>query len=166
SEDGVFLSRDGADNWKQLPAPVNGAQVWSLALSGKHLVAGLCPAGIVHSSDGGETWQRGETYMERDCPRIRHTRVTSLLFDPDNPDRLWAGVEIDGVHTSSDGGRSWKRIGEGLSSADIHGLASVPLPGGSRRLLATTNRDLNLSEDGGQSWQPVGIGKSLPWLYC
>lgn len=162
SEEGVFVSRDGADNWSRLPAPVQGRRVWSLQVQGCRLLAGTSPAGIVRSEDGGTTWTQTQTSMQPDCPRIRHTRVTSIVGDPDNPDRLWAGVEIDGVHRSLDGGKSWTRIGEGLSSQDIHALAVLP---GEGRLLATTNRDLNVSEDGGVTWKPWGIDRVVKWPY-
>jgi photosystem II stability/assembly factor-like uncharacterized protein len=105
--------------------------------------------------------------MAPDCPRILHTRVTSLLGDPENPDRLWAGVEIDGVHRSDDGGQSWRPVGTGLSSRDIHALVLVPGPdgGAGRRLLASTNNDLNRSDDDGETWRPLGVGRTLPWSY-
>jgi photosystem II stability/assembly factor-like uncharacterized protein len=88
------------------------------------------------------------------------------LSDPENPDLLWAGVEIDGIHASRDGGRTWAPVGTGLSSRDIHALAAAPGPGGARRLLAATNNDLNLSDDGGATWRPLDMGRVLPWPYC
>src|SRR5262245_49710984 len=33
SEQGVFVSTDGADNWSQADGPIQGRQVWSLCLS-------------------------------------------------------------------------------------------------------------------------------------
>ena len=61
--------------------------------------------------DGGRTWTEATARMVRECPRILHTRVTCLVADPDDPNTLWAGVEIDGVHRSRDGGRTWQPIG-------------------------------------------------------
>jgi photosystem II stability/assembly factor-like uncharacterized protein len=170
SELGVFVSRDGADNWEGLAAPLAGGQVWSLSLgpgAPLRILAGTCPAGVVRSEDGGRTWAAAETCMVKDCPRILHTRVTTLLSDPRDPQVLWAGVEIDGVHRSRDGGKSWAPVGSGLSSRDIHALALVPGGnGGPARLIATTNNDTNISADGGETWRPLSIGRSLPWPYC
>ena len=45
-------------------------------------------------------------------------------------------------------------------------MAIVPGIGKPKRLLASTNNDLNLSIDGGETWQPQNIGKWLPWSYC
>jgi photosystem II stability/assembly factor-like uncharacterized protein len=168
SEQGLFVSRDGAENWTRLDAPLAGLQVWSLWVSPQRpelLVAGTCPSRLFRSDDGGKTWTEPATTMRKDCPRIMWTRVTSLLGDPANPDQLWAGVEIDGVHHSRDGGRSWQPLGTGLSSQDIHALVIVP-NGRGRRMLAATNNDLNVSTDDGATWRPLEIGKSLPWSYC
>jgi photosystem II stability/assembly factor-like uncharacterized protein len=170
SELGVFVSTDGADSWRRLPAPLDGLEVWSLWVAPRRpevILAGTRPARVFRSEDAGRTWAESSTHMERDCPRILHTRVTTLLGDPDDPSRLWAGVEIDGVHHSRDGGRSWEPVGTGLSSRDIHALALVPGAGGEpRRILAATNNDLNRSDDDGRTWQPLGVGQFLPWSYC
>jgi photosystem II stability/assembly factor-like uncharacterized protein len=170
SELGVFVSRDSADNWSSLEAPLAGRQVWSLCLGAGaplRIVAGTCPAGVVVSEDAGQSWAEPPTRMVKDCPRIMHTRVTALLGDASDPNLLWAGVEIDGLHVSRDGGRSWSPLGSGLSSRDIHALALVPgTNGGPRRLIATTNNDTNVSVDDGATWQPLSVGRALPWPYC
>jgi photosystem II stability/assembly factor-like uncharacterized protein len=160
NECGVWVSRDRAENWSCL-LPLDGASVWSLHVRGRRIVAGTCPSRLFLSDDGGSTWSEANATMVRDCPRIRHTRVTCVTADPDDPDRLWAGVEIDGLHHSADGGRSWRpRSGEGLTSRDIHAVAVMP--GG--RMLVTTNNDLNGSDDG-QTWRAANMDAVLPWKY-
>ncbi|MHB1425361.1 MAG: WD40/YVTN/BNR-like repeat-containing protein [Gemmataceae bacterium] len=170
SELGLFVSTNGADSWTKLPAPLDGLQVWSLWIAPRRpevLIAGTCPSRLFHSEDGGHTWSEAAARLERECPRLFWTRVTCILGDPDDPDHLWAGVEIDGVHHSRDGGRIWQAIGSGLSSRDIHALVLVPAQGGRpRRLLAATNNDLNVSEDDGATWLPLHIGEAMPWSYC
>jgi photosystem II stability/assembly factor-like uncharacterized protein len=90
--------------------------------------------------------------------------VTCILADPTDEKVIWAGIEIDGIRRSADGGRSWENLGEGLSSPDIHGL--VVLPGPPKTLLASTNNDLNLSVDEGRTWQPQNVKAQFPWAYC
>ena len=74
-------------------------------------------------------------------------------------------MEIDGVYRSRDTGRTWQKIGQGLSSLDIHALAIVPDKNGKKRVLASTNNDVNLSTDEGETWQPLRLGQSLPCPY-
>src|SRR5439155_11978571 len=48
---------------------------------------------------------------------------------------------------------------------DIHALAIVAGNGQEKRLLASTNNDVNLSTDDGETWQPLRLGGALPWSY-
>jgi photosystem II stability/assembly factor-like uncharacterized protein len=169
SEQGLFRSTDGAGKWSRVESPLNGLQIWSLLLVPHNpdiILAGTCPSRLFRSEDAGRTWTEVASHFVQECPRIMHTRITTLVADPDDRDTLWAGVEIDGVHRSRDGGRTWQKVGTGLSSQDIHGLAIVP---GRRdrpkRLLASTNNDLNLSTDDGETWKPFKLGQSMPRSY-
>ncbi len=169
SEQGLFRSSDGASNWTRVESPLEGLQIWSLLLlphAPDVIVAGTCPSRLFRSEDGGRTWMEPALHCPRECPRIMHTRVTTLCADPIEPDTVWAGVEIGGVHRSCDRGRTWQALGRGLSSLDIHSLAIVPVNGQHKRMLASTNNDLNASTDNGESWQPLRIGQALPWSYC
>jgi photosystem II stability/assembly factor-like uncharacterized protein len=166
SEEGVFVSEDGAGSWRRLH-DLGGARVWSLLIHPDEpglILAGTCPAGVWRSEDAGRSWARAQTAMTTECPRIRHSRVTCLLA-LDRHGSILAGVEIDGVHASRDWGKTWSRLGTGLSSQDVHDLALVR-GGAGATLLATTNNDLNRSADGGATWAPAGIGDVLPWSYC
>jgi photosystem II stability/assembly factor-like uncharacterized protein len=161
TEQGLFRSDDGADHWEPVPSPMGGLQIWSILIAPAApdvMLAGTCPARLFRSADAGRTWREAEVRMRPDCPRIIHTRVTSLCGHPGEARTLWAGVEIDGVYRSRDAGESWQRVGTGLSSLDIHALAFVP---GSGRLIATTNNDVNTSLDGGGTWQPLELGAKL-----
>lgn len=169
TNEGVFRTENAGDDWQRLDGPLNDLITWSLLVvphAPDTILAGTRPARIYRSTDGGKTWQRAEANLAQDCPGIRFNRVTILKPDPFEPDRLWAGVEIDGVWTSTDAGRSWGRVGQGLSSADIHGLVIVPMPDRRRLLAATTNNDLNLSTDDGQTWQPQQVGDRFGHAYC
>ncbi len=164
SEQGLFRSGDGADHWSRVPSPLDGLQIWSILLvpaDPEVIVVGTCPARLFRSGDGGRSWSEADVRMRLDCPRIMHTRVTTLCGRPDDAQTVWAGVEIDGVYRSRDGGRSWQPVGSGLSSQDIHALAYV----GGGRLLASTNNDVNVSRDDGDSWQPLHLPNVLPLPY-
>jgi photosystem II stability/assembly factor-like uncharacterized protein len=169
SEQGLFRSSDAADNWQRVESPLNGQQIWSILLLPQRpdvILVGTCPSRLFRSEDGGRSWTEPEVRMLAGCPRIMHTRVTTLVADPVDPGSVWAGVEIDGLYHSGDAGKTWHKTGQGLSSQDIHGMAIVPGNSRPKRLLASTNNDLNASTDGGETWEPLRVGQSLPWSYC
>jgi photosystem II stability/assembly factor-like uncharacterized protein len=166
---GLFRSTDGAGNWGRIESPINGMQVWSIAVSPhdpKLIVVGACPSRLFRSEDGGKTWSEPAVKILRECPRIMHTRITTVMVDPTEPSTIWAGVEIDALFRSRDGGMTWQPFGQGLSSRDIHGMAIVPQNGKAKRWIVSTNNDMNVSTDAGETWQPQNVGKSLPWSYC
>jgi photosystem II stability/assembly factor-like uncharacterized protein len=165
SEQGLFRSEDGADNWSRVESPLDRLQIWSIWLqptAPEVMLVGTCPARLFRSGDNGRTWKEADVRMRPDCPRIMDTRVTALCGHPDDAGTVWAGVEIDGVYRSRDSGQTWKQVGTGLSSQDIHAMAYVP---GSDRLLASTNNDVNVSLDEGDSWQPLQLREALPLPY-
>jgi photosystem II stability/assembly factor-like uncharacterized protein len=168
SETGLFRSDDGGDNWERCSGPLEGLQVWCLARDPRDadlLYAGTCPAGLYRSADGGRRWQPLNAHMPDRCVggAPLTPRVTCITLDP-RDGALFAGVEIAGARRSRDGGERWEVLGEGLSSQDVHGLASV-WRHGRRVLLATTNNDVNRSDDEGDTWRPLNVGSVFPWPY-
>jgi photosystem II stability/assembly factor-like uncharacterized protein len=169
SEQGLFRSNDGAGRWSLVESPLTGLQIWSILLlpgDPEVILVGTCPSRLFRSGDGGRRWTEPPVRMLQECPRIVHTRVTTLTADPTDPATVWAGVEIDGLYRSRDGGQTWQAGGRGLSSRDIHALAILPGNGRPKRLLAATNNDMNLSSDDGETWQALRVGQALPWSYC
>ena len=168
SEQGLLRSSDGAGSWERVATQLHGLQIWSIVLLPSDpdmILAGTCPSRLFRSADGGRSWSEPRAQMRQDCPRIMHTRVTTLVADPLEPETIWAGVEIDGLYRSRDAGQTWQKIGSGLSSLDIHALTIVSEGRGQARLLASTNNDLNVSVDNGESWQPQRLGQTLPYPY-
>ena len=73
---------------------------------------------------------------------------------------MWASVEVDGLHRSSDGGDTWTSLGALGGEAfynDVHGLETVVTRSG-RDLLVTTPFGLGRSIDQGETfdWHAVG----------
>ena len=91
-----------------------------------------------------------------------NTQEAPVIFDPDAAQTLGAGVEIDAVHRSRDGGASWQRLDQGLLSGDIHGIAVVR-DGARRTLFAATNKGLHRSHDEGETWAFQAL--EAPWQY-
>jgi len=110
--------------------------------------------------DGGE---KLAVDVARECS-IGVPFVTSVIVDPDDHRIVWAGVEIDGVFRSLDGGDTWTHLETGLYDPDIHAVtiaATQP-----KRLYASTAREVFTSNDLGETWQPLGIKEKWPLPYA
>ncbi len=169
TEAGLYRSADAAGNWERVASPLDDQQIWSILIPPQEpdtILAGTRPSRIFRTTNAGRTWQEARASLRQDCPRILHTRVTTLKADPDDQRVIWAGVEIDGLHRSTDGGASFERVpAMGLVSQDIHDLA-IWHSDGEKVMLAATNADLHRSTDNGRTWQPLEVKRGLPWQYC
>ena len=119
------------------------------------------PATVYRSDDGGETWAELEGFTQ--VPEsvdwsfhspTRDSHVRDLRVAPDDPDRLYAGIEVGGMVRSGDGGRSWQQL-PGLND-DIHCVAlSDDRPGS---VYVATARAPYRSGDGGSNWELINDG--------
>src|SRR3954465_16093630 len=97
--------------------------VWKIAVDPTDpdiIFAGPRPAALFRSKDGGRSWQKLPAEMAEECPNVRIPRVTALSVDPTDHRNVWAGVEVDGVRRSRDGGESWTRIERDVPDPGIH----------------------------------------------
>jgi photosystem II stability/assembly factor-like uncharacterized protein len=166
SDLGVFRWQEDSARWQVIGAALG--DVWAVAvhpLDPDLIIAGTRPAGFHRSTDGGVTWQAAcapgiAAFSE---VNMGPTRVTQILFDPRDPDVVWAGVEIGGIYRSTDRGVTWTLKDRGLISGDVHGIAVVPKADGGTVLFATTNRGLHRSTDEGETWALQVLDS--PWQY-
>jgi photosystem II stability/assembly factor-like uncharacterized protein len=168
TNEGLYRTLDCGDNWDRLESPMNTVVIWSLLIDRRHpetIFAGTRPAHVFRSTDGGRSWIKLPATFERDCKGLIFNRLTTLISDPIDPDTVWVGVEIGGIQMSRDRGESWTTVNNGLSSLDIHGLAIVAGSDQSRRILATTNNDMNASDDDGGSWEPLRMAGKFDRAY-
>jgi photosystem II stability/assembly factor-like uncharacterized protein len=171
ADDGVYKSSDGGQSFARLDSPMNALQVWKIAIDPTDpdiIFAGTRPAALYRSKDGGGSWQKLAVDMADECPNVRIPRVTALVVDPANSRTVWAGVEVDGVRRSLDGGDTWTRITEGVPDPDIHDVTinSIGNINGSRKVLTTTPREIFASTDAGEHWMPLGVGEQFRLPYC
>jgi photosystem II stability/assembly factor-like uncharacterized protein len=146
---------------------MNGTPVWKVTFDPVNpdiLFAGTRPAALFRSRDGGQHWQKLAAEMAAECPDVRVPRVTSLVVDPTDHSIIWAGVEVDGVYRSVDGGETWTRITEGLPIPDIHDI--VISSASPKTVVVGANREIFASQDNGKSWQPLGVSKRFSFPYC
>jgi photosystem II stability/assembly factor-like uncharacterized protein len=167
ADDGIYKSTDGGQSFAHLDSPMNKMDVWKIAIDPSNpdiIFAGTRPAALYRSKDGGKSWKQLAVDMADECPNVRIPRVTALVVDPSDPRTVWAGVEVDGVRRSLDGGDTWTRITEGVPDPDIHDV-TINL-NGSRKVLTTTPREIFASTDAGEHWTPLGVGEQFRLPYC
>ena len=181
---GVYRLDRGNGYWIRIPSDMDSCMaITSLAFApgdSRMMLAGTQPAGMFRSDDGGNTWRKLESAMAPySVVAIRNnqvtkpaapppgvinrawTRVTQIAIDPENTDRIWAAVEIDGLWYSGDGGQSWGKK-SGLVTDDVHGVIVVYV-NGVPVVFVTTNEGLHVSRDYGLTWSVEKIDS--PWQY-
>ena len=148
--------------------------VWSLAKSGASLYAGVDPAGLFRSDDGGETWShlgglRNHPSRPHWNPGGAGLILHSLLPHPEDDKRLWVGISAAGVFHTADGGETWETRNRG-TRADfmpedqrypefgqcVHCL--VMAPGMPDRLYQQNHCGMYRSDDGGRQWTSIEAG--------
>ncbi|MCB8942418.1 MAG: glycosyl hydrolase [Ardenticatenaceae bacterium] len=173
--DGVYRSLNGGRTWqcmglensqhigKILVDPRDGRTVY-VAAEGPLWSAGG-DRGVYKTSDGGQTWTHVLALDE-------HTGVTDIVFDPANPDTLYAaayqrrrhiysfmgGGPGSGIYKSTDAGATWRRITEGLPKGDMGKIGLAVTPADPELVYATIEaneeeRGFYRSPNRGESWE-------------
>lgn len=113
TDSGIFHTTDQGDSWQDLGCPEEN--VYSIMVSDGRIYAGVRPADIYYSDDGGETWSKLTGFRESPSasswptnPHRDHAHVRSLASPPRDTGLLIAGVEVGGIVMSSDSGSSWR----------------------------------------------------------
>ncbi|HKI04705.1 MAG TPA: glycosyl hydrolase [Thermoanaerobaculia bacterium] len=143
--DGLYKSTDGGKTWENVGLKKSehiGKIVIDPRDSNTVYVAAQGPLwapggdrGLYKTTDGGKTWKQALAISE-------NTGVSDVAFDPRNPDVLYAsayqrrrhiwtlvdGGPEAGIHKSTDGGATWKKLSAGLPPGDLGriGLAVAP----------------------------------------
>lgn len=177
----VWKSEDLGESWSHssegLTYPTGEEpvkSVWSLAVRDGRLYAGVEPAGLFRSDDGGESWTAVPGLREH--PSRPHWQpggggliLHSLLPHPEDERQLWVGISAAGVFHTADGGASWEPRNRG-TRADflpegenypeygqcVHAL--VMAPGVPDRLYQQNHCGMYRSDDGGREWQSIEAG--------
>lgn len=166
TDQGIYRWDPRAARWHHLPSLLDALQVLQIARDPRDprfILAGTRPAALFASSDDGASWKRLAMDNAVECEFINTPRVTSLHFDARERDTLWATIEIDAIWRSRDRGRTWRRLGQGLLTDDVHNLVFVE-ERSPRRILVSTEEGLHVSDDEGESFRPVAVPQA-PWPY-
>ena len=167
ADSGIYRSEDKGENWERLDSPMNQVPIWALAIDPVDpniVFAGTRPSALFRSRDGGLKWEKLPVELAEECPNVVIPRVTALVVDPVDPNNIWAGIEVDGVRRSKDGGDTWEVVTGGITDPDIHNLAITVGP--PKTLLTITPREVFSSTDDGVTWEPVHVGGQVSLPYC
>ena len=114
---GVYKTSDQGRSWTQL---LKGKPVWSLALSGEKIAAGV-DDGVYLSNDAGASWSRISPIENREL-----RPVVSLAFHPRDTNIIYAGTTHLPWRTI-DGGLHWQSIHSGmLDDSDVFSIVVDP----------------------------------------
>lgn len=180
----INVSDDLGQSWRQIekgpsyPADVDSKlkDIWcvvpGIESEPETLYSGVADAGMFVSRDRGESWKefeglRGHPTREEWTPGLGGLCCHSILVDPNNSQRIWAGISSVGVFRSDDGGKSWTVKNDGLEiviptrqhkdiGSCVHRL--VIDPHDSTRLFQQNHKGLFRSTDAGDSWQRIESG--------
>ena len=166
SDSGVYRTEDRGENWLRLDSPMNSGHhgfhrvcactIWPLAIDPVDpniIFADTCPSAIFRTKDGGLTWEKLPVELRERCANIEMARVTSIQIDPVNHNYVWAGIEVDGLRLSRDGGDSWEVVS--FEEPDIHSIAITAGPPKTVVIVAT--RQVYLTTDDGGTFEPVDV---------
>lgn len=176
---GMYRSNDAGKTWKWLGLkevqqigglavhPTDPNTVFVAALG--HPYGPNEERGVYRSSDEGKTWSKS-LYIDE------NTGAIQVSFDPNDPNTLyadmWAGRqgpwengawngENSGLFKSTDGGKSWKKLTNGLPTT-AQGLGRIGFciaPSNSKRIYATVDAGkeggIYRSDDAGENWKLI-----------
>ena len=170
---GMYKTTDNGDNWKKIGLdstehiariiihPENSDVIF-VAVPGA-LWSSSSHRGIYKSTNGGASWEKIFYIDDK-------TGCAELLMDPKNPNTLYAsmwqfrrqpfsfnsGGKGSGLYKSTDGGKSWKEIKNGLPEKPFGRIAMNLAPSDPNQMVAiveSKKTGLYISSDGGETWK-------------
>lgn len=182
----LFVSRDGAKTWEELPAVANheSREEWMGGAGGLCLHSvmvhptnpdriwiAISAVGVLRTDDGGKSWAVCNNGLEIIIEGKVHKNVGScvhrLVIDPANPDRLFQQNHV-GVWRSTNGGDLWEKIENGLPSrfgfpmvihpTQTDTLFTAPQESDEYRFAKDGRLTVYRTDDAGDSWYETRAG--------
>jgi photosystem II stability/assembly factor-like uncharacterized protein/molybdopterin converting factor small subunit len=183
----LYYTSDPMGEWDQATGPAfpedAGAtleRIWVVGTGEEPEVmwAGVAPAALFKSEDGGRTWELNRGLWDDPSrpswnPGAGGLCLHSVCTWPGDSDRLAIGISAAGVWLSEDGGKSWRRGNKGLvarylpeeareGAVDlcVHNMHRAPLEPAT--LYMQFHGGVYRSDDAGESWMDIGTEGGLP----
>jgi photosystem II stability/assembly factor-like uncharacterized protein len=155
----VFRSTDEGKTWEQVGICELCSSVQTIVVveGDPNSVWFAADGGLLFSNDGGRTWSSNVIShldeIAREPQNIREhkpPKVVGLAAQPGNPGTMLAASSESGMFRSTDGGTSWVRSNEGLTSSKLHRVQfSISNP---NVAYLATHDGVFRSDDAGKSW--------------
>jgi photosystem II stability/assembly factor-like uncharacterized protein len=134
--EGLYKTVNGGKSFERMTGPdVIVNDVFVDPNDSKHVLMATDRGGVLSSQDGAASFvSANEGFSGR--------KVEALLVDRANPERIFAGVVNDksygGAFVSTNGGKQWEQVSQGLDGRDVFVLAESP----DGTILAGTNHGI------------------------
>ena len=150
------------------------ATIWNLSEGPGALYAGVEPAGLFKSADGGATWSHVEGLTNHPSrpewqPGNGGLILHSIVPSPSDPDRVWVGISSVGAFETQDGGATWETRNRGVRAGFMPEGQQYPEFGqcvhklvmaadGGEHLYQQNHCGVYRSNDGGRQWEEITEG--------
>ena len=159
---GVYRSKDSGDSFERMNMD-EGRIVWSIKFHPNNpntMFLGTEGSEIYRSDDSGENWSYISTILNNNSVQMAFaTRILGIGIEPDEPQQMYAALEVGGAAHSSDSGKTWEIVNKEFDGdvdlMDLHGV-SVGGPG-SKSVYISNRTGVWKSTDRGQNWQDLNF---------
>ncbi len=145
--------------------------VWHLAPAHGALYAGVDPAGLFRSVDGGVTWThvaglRAHPSNPHWVPGAGGLILHSIAADPTDPARLWIAISSAGTFATTDGGATWEPRNRGVRAEFMPDrypeigqcVHKLLMAADGAQFYQQNHCGVYRSADGGRQWEEITAG--------
>ena len=175
----VFRSNDLGDTWTHssegLTYGDDGPKiptVWNVTPAHGSIFAGVEPAGLFRSEDGGANWSHVAGLRDHPSrpgwqPGAGGLICHTIVPHPSDAEKMWVAISAVGTFATEDGGATWEARNHGVvdcNSPDPHPETGqcvhklVMAAGQPDRFYQQNHCGVYRSTDGGKQWQDISAG--------